>query len=332
MILITGGAGYIGSHTALSFLKSGAEVIIFDNLEKGHIETVRTLQKEGNLHFVKGDLRNYEDIKNVLKKFNNIDAVIHFAGYIEVEESVREPEKYYTNNVLGTKNLLNSMAEFNVKNIVFSSTCAVYGNPKYLPLDEKHPKKPVNPYGDTKLQIEKMLEEYDQNYEIKSVILRYFNAAGADSETKIGEWHNPETHLIPNILKSVLKEGRTFKLFGDDYDTPDGTCIRDYVNVEDMAKAHEKAYNYLKNNHVSEVFNIGTSGGYSIKEVFDTVENITGKKIHYEICARRQGDCAKLVADTTKSSNILGWKAERTLADSIKSAYKWEQKLEKLFN
>jgi len=328
MILITGGAGYIGSHTALIFLNSGFETAVFDSLEKGHIETVNMLQKEGKLHFVKGDLKNSEDIKGVFEQFN-IDAVIHFAGYIEVEESVREPEKYYINNVLGSKNLLDSMIEHNVKKIVFSSTCAVYGEPEYLPLDEKHPRNPVNPYGDTKFQIEKMLEEYDKKYGLKSVILRYFNAAGADSLSRTGEWHMPETHLIPNILKSVLNEGRTFKIFGTDYDTIDGTCVRDYVNVEDMALAHKKAYEYLKTNNKSNVFNIGTASGYSVKQVFETAEKITGKKIPYETAPRRAGDAAKLTADTKKASEVLGWRAEKSLEDSIKTAYEWEEKLNK---
>ncbi len=326
MILVTGGAGYIGSHTALSFLNSDFEVVIFDNLEKGHIETIETLKKEGNLHFVKGDLRNYEDIRSTFNRYD-IDAVIHFAGYIEVEESVREPEKYYNNNVGGAKNLLDAMAEFNVKNMVFSSTCAVYGNPQYIPLDEKHPKNPINPYGNSKLQIENLLGEYDKNYGIKSVILRYFNASGADSSARTGEWHNPETHLIPNILKSVLEEGKVFKIFGDNYDTPDGTCIRDYVNVEDMAIAHKKAYALLKTKNESDVFNIGTSGGYSVKEVFETVERVTGHKIPYEICDRRSGDSPKLIANTYKSEHVLGWRAEKTLEDSIKSAYEWAKKL-----
>ena len=303
MILITGGAGYIGSHTALNFLNSGFETVIFDSLEKGHIETVNMLQNEGKLHFIKGDLKNPDDIKGVFEQFD-IDAVIHFAGYIEVEESVREPEKYYINNVSGSKNLLDAMIGRNVKKIVFSSTCAVYGDPEYLPLDEKHPKNPVNPYGDTKFQIEKMLEEYDEKYGLKSVILRYFNASGADSRLRTGEWHTPETHLIPNILKSVLNEGRTFKIFGTDYDTIDGTCVRDYVNVEDMALAHKKAYEYLKNNNKSNVFNIGTASGYSVKQVFETAEKITGNKISFETAPRRAGDAAKLTADTKKASDV----------------------------
>ena len=219
------------------------------------------------------------------------------------------------------------MKEAGIKNIVFSSTCAVYGEPKYLPLDENHPKNPVNPYGETKLKTEEMLKEYDNKYGIKSVILRYFNAAGADSSGKTGEWHIPETHLIPNILKSVLNEAKVFKIYGDDYETKDGTCIRDYVNVEDMALAHKKAYNYLLKNNKSDVFNIGTSDGYSVKEVFETAKKVTGQKIKYEISKRRKGDCAKLTADTTKAKQILDWQAEKTLKESIKSAYEWEKKL-----
>lgn len=327
MILITGGAGYIGSHTVLTFLKSGFKVIVFDSLEKGHIEIIETLKKEGDLSFIKGDLKNYNEIKNVFKQFK-IDTVIHFAGYIEVEESVREPKKYYNNNVIGTRNLLNAMIENDIKKIIFSSTCAVYGNPKYLPIDEQHPRNPISPYGENKLEIENMIENYDKKYGIKSVILRYFNVIGADSGAKIGEWHNPESHLIPNILKSVLNEKQIFKIYGNDYNTPDGTCIRDYVNVEDMAEAHKCAYEYLMKNNKSEIFNIGTTQGYSVKEVLETVEKITAKKINCEIVDKRQGDCEKLTSNTKKANRILGWQSKKTLDDSIKSAFTWEKILQ----
>lgn len=324
MILITGGAGYIGSHCAMNFLKSGYEVLIFDNLENGHIETVNTLKEAGKLVFIKGDLRNQSDIENVFNNYK-IDTVIHFAGFIQVEESVQNPSKYYRNNIIGSINLFDAMIKHNVKKLVFSSTCAIYGEPEYTPLDEEHPKHPVNPYGKTKLMIEEILNDYDTAYGLKSIKLRYFNVAGADSDSRIGEWHEPETHLIPNILKSVFEKDREFKIFGDDYDTFDGTCIRDYVNVEDMAEAHKLAYLYLKNNEKSDAFNIGTEQGNSVKEVFNAAESVTGKKINVEITSRRDGDAAILFADAAKAQNILKWKSEKTLEDSIKTAYFWEK-------
>lgn len=324
MILITGGAGYIGSHCAINFLNAGYELVIFDNLVNGRIETVNSLKKISNVKFIQGDLKNAEEINNVFKE-NKIDAVIHFAGYLEVEESVKNPAKYYQNNIIGTLNLLDGMIKNNVKHIVFSSTCAVYGEAKYTPIDENHPKNPVNPYGKTKLIIEKILEDYDNAYGIKSICLRYFNAAGADSLSRIGECHEPEIHLIPNIIKSIFKKERTFKIFGTDYDTPDGTCIRDYINVEDLAQAHHLAYLFLKENNKSDCFNLGTEKGSSVKEVFNTAENVTGEKINYETTQRRAGDPAILYADTTKAKKLLNWKCEKSLEESIKSAYNWEK-------
>lgn len=324
MILITGGAGYIGSHCAINFLNSGYEIVIFDNLENGHIETVQALEKIGKVHFIKGDLRNKEDIENVFKTFE-IDTVIHFAGYIEVAESVQNPSKYYRNNIIGSLNLFDAMVENNVKKIVFSSTCAVYGEPHYTPLDENHPKQPINAYGKTKFMIEEILEDYDRAFGLKSIRLRYFNVAGADSQSRVGEWHEPETHLIPNILKSIFEKGRTFKIFGSDYDTFDGTCVRDYVNVEDMGEAHKLAYLYLKENNKSDVFNIGTEQGNSVKEVFQTTESVTGKKISVEMEPRRDGDAAMLFANAQKAKTILHWQGEKTLENSIKTAYLWEK-------
>ena len=325
MILITGGAGYIGSHTAINFLNAGYEVVIFDNLENGHIETVNVLKQIGKVHFIKGDLRNIQDIEDVFKYYD-IDTVIHFAGFIQVEESVKNPSKYYRNNIIGYLNLFDSMVSNNVKKIVFSSTCAIYGEPVYTPLDENHPKKPINPYGKTKFMIEEILEDYDKAYDLKSIKLRYFNVAGADSQIRIGEWHEPETHLIPNILKSVFEKNNTFKIFGTDYNTPDGTCIRDYVNVEDMAMAHLQAYLYLKENMVSDVFNIGTENGVSVKEVFKIAEKITENHIDVEYEQRRSGDAAILYANAEKAKSILKWKSKKTIEDSIKTAYLWEKR------
>lgn len=325
MILITGGAGYIGSHTAINFINNDYEVIVFDNLENGHQETIDTLQNIGNVKFEKGDLRNIEDIENVFNKYK-IDAVIHFAAFALVGESVENPSKYYRNNVFGTLNLIDTMIKHNVKKIVFSSTCATYGEPKYTPIDEQHPQNPINPYGNSKLCVEYMLKDYDTAYGLKSIRLRYFNVAGCDKQTRIGEWHEPETHLIPNILKSTFGENKTFKIFGNDYDTPDGTCIRDYVNVEDLAEAHRLAYLYLNENNKSDVFNIGTEQGDSVKKVFDTCEKVLNKKIPVEIVDKRAGDPAKLYANANKAKDILKWQPERSLEDSIKSAYNWEYK------
>ncbi len=327
MILVTGGAGYIGSHCVMALLEKGFEVIIFDNLSTGHIETVQTLQNYGNLRFVQGDLLNQSDLKSLFEQ-NNIDAVIHFAAFSQVAESVKNPKKYYINNVVGTLNLLNAMLDHNVKNIVFSSTAATYGEPVYTPIDEKHPQNPINPYGQTKLTIEKIMDDYNKAYSLKSVRLRYFNVAGADSESRIGEWHDPETHLIPNILKSTFSGGKTFQMFGDDYNTKDGTCVRDYINVEDLANAHLLALKYLENGGETNYFNLGTNEGNTVKEVFALCEKVTNREIPIEIKPRRQGDPAVLVADNKKAKEVLGWQPEKTLENSIQSAYDWEKILQ----
>jgi len=327
MILITGGAGYIGSHCVFELLKQQKNVIIFDNYSTGHIETVEKLSKIHKITSIRGDLTDFNSINEVFSQYN-IDAVIHFAAFSQVAESVINPQKYYTNNVTGTINLLNAMINHNVKKIVFSSTAAIYGEPQYLPIDEKHPKNPINTYGKTKLMIENIMEDYDKAYNLKSVRLRYFNVAGANVDGLIGEWHEPETHLIPNILKSVYGENKTFKMFGTDYDTIDGTCVRDYINVEDLAQAHLLALNYLDNGGDTNYFNLGTNDGNSVKEVFTLCENITGQKINIEICPRREGDPDSLVADNTKSKNILGWIPKNDLSQSIQSAYNWEKILQ----
>lgn len=332
MILVTGGAGYIGSHNVIALLDAGYDVVIFDNLELGHIETVQTLKsldlKGKVVDFIQGDLKNFEDIKDVFSK-HEIKAVIHFAAYSQVAESMKNPQKYYENNVEGTLNLLNAMVENSVKRIVFSSTAATYGEPVYTPIDENHPQNPINPYGETKLKIEKIMDEFDEKYGLKSVRLRYFNVAGADSLNRVGEWHDPETHLIPNILKSTFGGGKTFQMFGTDYKTIDGTCVRDYINVEDLANAHVKALNYLENGGKTNFFNLGTNNGNSVKEVFSVCEKVTGKNIPVDVQPRREGDPAILVADNTKAKNILGWIPQKTLEDSILSAYNWEKKLSK---
>src|SRR5574344_2981162 len=306
MILVTGGAGYIGSHCVLALLEKGEDVVIFDNLSIGHIETIETLKEYGNLEFQKGDLKNFDDINSIFKKFK-IDKVVHFAAFSQVGESVINPQKYYMNNVCGTLNLIEAMIENNVKKIVFSSTAATYGEPVRIPIDEKHPQNPINPYGQTKLMIEKIMDDFDKAYGLKSVRLRYFNVAGADSQCRVGEWHEPETHLIPNILKSTFGNGQTFKMFGVDYDTKDGTCVRDYINVEDLALAHLLALKYLQNDGETNFFNLGTKDGNTVKEIFNICEYLTGQKIPIEICPRRDGDPASLVAENKKAKEMLNW-------------------------
>ena len=330
MILVTGGAGYIGSHCVMALLEQNNDVVIFDNLSTGHIETVETLKKYGPVEFQKGDLTNFDDINSVFKNYD-IDKVVHFAAFSQVGESVVNPQKYYINNVCGTINLLRAMLENNVKKIVFSSTAATYGEPVYIPIDEKHPQNPINPYGQTKLMIEKIMDDYDKAYDLKSVRLRYFNVAGADSKSRIGEWHDPETHLIPNILKSTFNNGKTFQMFGDDYGTKDGTCVRDYINVEDLAQAHLLALKYLDNGGETNYFNLGTNDGNTVKEVFSACEKVTEKTIPVEIKSRRAGDPASLVADNRKAKEILKWLPEHLLEESIKTAYKWEKNKNNLF-
>lgn len=327
MILVTGGAGYIGSHCVMALLENNNDVVIFDNLSTGHIETVQTLQKYGNVEFQQGDLTNFDDINSVFKIFN-IEKVVHFAAFSQVGESVVNPQKYYINNVCGTINLLRAMLENNIKKIVFSSTAATYGEPVYIPIDEKHPQNPINPYGQSKLMIEKIMDDYNKAYGLKSVRLRYFNVAGADLKSRIGEWHDPETHLIPNILKSTFNNGKTFQMFGDDYDTKDGTCVRDYINVEDLAQAHLLALKYLDEGGATNYFNLGTNDGNTVKEVFAACEKVTQKDIPVEMKPRRAGDPASLVADNNKAKENLHWDPKHTLEESIQSAYTWEEKLQ----
>ena len=329
MILVTGGAGYIGSHLVMALLEKGEDVIVFDSLELGHIETIETLKKYGNLKFVKGNLKNLDDIRGIFMSNKDISSVVHFAAYSQVGESMKNPQKYYYNNVYGTLNLLNAMLEFGVKQIVFSSTAATYGEPVYTPIDENHPQNPINPYGNSKLMIEKIMDDYDRAYELKSVRLRYFNVAGADSSSRIGEWHEPETHLIPNVLKA--NKDKTFKMFGDDYDTIDGTCVRDYINVEDLADAHILALEYLKNGGKTNFFNLGTKTGNSVKEVFKVCEEVKGTSIPLEVCPRREGDPATLVADNTKAKESLNWTPKKDLKYSVKTANEWEKELQSKF-
>lgn len=318
-ILVVGGAGYIGSHTAKLLLKEGFSVILFDNLSTGF----RSLAKYGEL--VVGDLSNINDINNVFLK-HNIDVVFHFAAYAYVGESVINPQKYYKNNVQNTLNLLEVMLKHNIKKIVFSSTCATYGTPQYLPLDEEHPQVPINPYGKSKLMIEQILKDYDKAYDLKYVVLRYFNAAGADSDGELGEMHHPETHLIPLAIEVVSDKRDMLEVFGDDYETNDGSCIRDYIHVEDLADAHVRAYKYLIDNNCSNIFNLGTENGYSVLEIIRKIEEITNKKLFFKISKRREGDPGRLVASAKKANNILRWNPLKSnIHNIIESAIRWHK-------
>ena len=330
MILVTGGDGYIGSNCVLKLLESGEEVVVFDNHSTGHAETGAFFAKKfvGRFSVFEGDLLEPKDLKALFSE-HDIDAVIHFAAFSQVAESMSDPAKYWRNNVVGTMNLLDAMRDAGVGKIVFSSTAATYGEPEYVPIDENHPQRPINPYGQTKLAIEQMMDSYDRAYGIRSVRLRYFNVVGTDKNARIGEWHDPETHLIPNILKSLFEEGREFTIFGDDYDTRDGTCIRDYVNVLDLVDAHILALEYLDKGGKTDFFNLGTADGYTVKEVFETCRRVTGNDIPVRIAGRRPGDPAVLVADNLKAKTRLCWAPRRTLEDSIRSAYAWEKRMHK---
>ncbi|MCI7535926.1 UDP-glucose 4-epimerase GalE [Candidatus Avelusimicrobium faecicola] len=317
MILVMGGAGYIGSHTVKHLLDNGYEVVVADNLIYGHREAVDPRAK-----FELADLADKVSLRNVFGKYS-IDAVIHFAAFAYVGESVQNPQKYYHNNVIGTSNLLDVMLEYGVKKIVFSSTCATYGEPLYTPIDEKHPQNPINPYGRTKLMIEQMFADYETAYGLQHIALRYFNAAGCAADGSIGESHTPETHLIPLVLKAISGERQDIKVFGTDYDTPDGTCIRDYIHVEDLALAHRLAVEKLGS--YNGCINLGTGVGTSVKEIIVAAEHVSGKKCPTEYAPRRAGDPARLFADNTKAKEILGWQPKYTnIKDIIQTAWNWE--------
>ncbi len=319
-VLIAGGAGYIGSHTCKALAESGFEPIVFDNLSTGNDWAV----KWGPL--VQGDLLNEQDLKAAFVE-HKPDAVIHFAASAYVGESVAEPEKYYRNNLHGSLNLLSAMREAECHKIVFSSTCAVYGEPDGEPLSEGLPKKPVNPYGRTKLAMEGMLEDFDRAYGLKYVALRYFNAAGADPEGEIGEDHDPETHLIPIAIEAAMGRRDGMQIFGDDYPTNDGSNVRDYVHVTDLASAHLLALKGLLAGQESDVFNLGNGAGVSVKEIIETVKKVSGRDFPVTISPRRPGDPASLVAVTDKSAQQLNWKPEfSTIEQIIQTAWDWHRR------
>ena len=317
-LLVLGGAGYIGSHTAVELLESGHEVVIVDSLVTGYEAAV----PEG-ASFYQGDIRDYDFLNDLFKK-EAIDAVIHFAAFSLVGESVTDPLKYYENNLYGTKVLLKAMIDNGVNKIVFSSTAATYGEPENIPILEDDRTCPTNPYGETKLAMEKMMKWSANAYGLKYVSLRYFNACGAHKSAKIGEAHNPESHLIPLVLQVPNGKRESVSIYGTDYDTPDGTCIRDYIHVTDLAKAHILAVEYLMKGGESNVFNLGNGVGYSVREVIETARRVTGHPIPAVEIPRRAGDPARLVASGEKAREILGWKPEITeLEDIIRSAWAW---------
>lgn len=317
-ILVLGGAGYIGSHAVDQLINKGYEVIVVDNLLTGHKAAVHP-----DARFYEGDIRDKTFLKSVFEK-ETIEGVLHFAASSLVGESVEKPLKYFNNNVYGMQVLLEVMHEFDVKNIVFSSTAATYGEPKEFPITESTPTNPKNPYGESKLMMEKMMKWCDNAYGMRYVALRYFNVAGAKSDASIGEDHTPETHLVPIILQVALGQRESLAIYGDDYDTPDGTCVRDYVQVEDLIAAHILALEYLKAGNESNFFNLGSNQGYSVQEMLEAAREVTGKEIPANIAPRRAGDPSRLVASSAKAQAILGWKPKFTdVKEIIKTAWEW---------
>lgn len=317
--LVIGGAGYIGAHLVKTLLEQKHQIVIVDNLSAGHASAVLG----GELIVHDFDDRAFLDM---LFSQHQFDGIFHFASQIMVGESIKNPGKYYRANTAATLTLLEAIRDHQAGPLVFSSTAAVYGEPQYTPIDEKHPTSPVNPYGQSKLMVEQMLRDFNTAHGLKYVALRYFNAAGADPLTRIGEQHEPETHLIPLALQAITGKRPPLQLFGQDYDTPDGTCIRDYIHVDDLAQAHILAIEYLNHGGASDIFNLGNGAGYSVNQVIETAHTITGRPVPYSYAPRRAGDPARLVADSAKAKAILGWQPQYIdLSIIIQHAWAWEQ-------
>jgi UDP-glucose 4-epimerase len=315
-VLVVGGAGYIGSHTAHALRRTGYEAIIYDNLVTGH----RVLAE--GFELIVGDLFDTAKLAQALKR---VDAVMHFAAHAYVGESVENPRKYFHNNVEGSLSLLNAVVESKVRRFIFSSTCAVYGNPVKVPITEDNPRVPVNPYGMTKLAFENALEAYDRAYGTHYVAFRYFNAAGADEGAKIGEMHEPETHLIPSVFEAMKGKRPALHIFGDDYPTPDGTCVRDYIHVNDLADAHVMGVEYLAKGKSAQI-NLGTGKGASVKQVISTIEQVAGRKVPVQMDPRRAGDPPELVADPSLAKTLLNWRAKRSLEEIVSTAWTWDER------
>lgn len=319
-ILVIGGAGYIGSHTVHFLQKSNHNPIIYDNLSKGHAEVAQILK----VPLYEGDLCDKAKLKMVFEK-EKIDAVMHFAACIEVGESVENPSKYYHNNVAKVLDLLDAMIEAKIKYFVFSSTAATFGEPQKEKVDENHPQNPINPYGRSKLMVEQILKDYDAAYGLKSAVLRYFNAAGCDDNGILGNSYRPKSHLIPRVLMAVTRQIPEFVIFGDDYPTPDGTCIRDFVHVYDLADAHLLALEHMMKTNESADYNLGNGNGCSVKEIVETVEKITGESPSVRVAGRRAGDPSVLISDPTKAMRVLGWKPKYSLLEIVDSTWMWEK-------
>lgn len=318
-ILITGGAGYIGSHAVRHFTSLGKRVVVLDNLVFGHRDAI----VDSSVELVTGDVGDRKLLRKLFEE-HRFSAVIHFAAFAYVGESVTDPLKYYWNNTAEPIALLQVMQEFDCKAFVFSSTCATYGTPQRVPIDESNPQNPINPYGQSKLMVEQILSDCDRAWGLKSACLRYFNASGCSPDSKIGEDHNPETHLIPRVLMAITGEIDTLEVYGTDYPTPDGTCIRDYIHVEDLADAHVLALKQLFSAKESFQCNLGTGQGISVKEIIAAAEEVTGKTVPVKFGPRREGDPPELVADPSLANEILGWKAQRrNVADIVGSAWQW---------
>ena len=322
-ILVTGGAGYIGSHAVLALKKAGYEVVVLDNLSNGHRELVEQVLQ---VKLIVGDTSDRALLDNIFTT-HNITAVMHFAAYIAVGESVTDPAKYYHNNVAGTLTLLEAMLAASINKFIFSSTCALYGVPKFVPLTEDHPQDPISPYATTKWMVERILSDFDTAYNLKSVRFRYFNAAGADPTGLLGEDHEPETHLIPLVLMAALGKRESILIFGTDYPTTDGTCIRDYIHVTDLAQAHVLGVEYLLKGGDSEVFNLGNGSGFSVREVIESAKEVTGSEIKIEERDRRPGDPPILVGSSDKATKVLGWRPQYpNIKDILTHAWQWHQR------
>lgn len=319
MILVTGGAGYIGSHTNKMLNQEGYDTVVLDNLSKGYENFVKWGE------FVNGDIGS-KDIREIFET-HDIDAVMHFAAFSSVAESVEHPQMYFKNNYKNTLNLLQVMREFGVDKFILSSTAAVYGNPEKIPITEDQKLKPINPYGHSKFIVEKSLGREAEKGDFNFVSLRYFNAAGCDFDCEVGEYHDPETHLIPLVLDAALGIRDSISIFGTNYNTPDGTCIRDYIHVNDLARAHILAYEYLVNGGKSDFFNLGNGKGYSVKEIIDTCKKVTGVDFKVETTNRREGDPDVLVADSSKVKDVLGWTPQYDLETIVSSAWDWHKKV-----
>jgi UDP-glucose-4-epimerase GalE len=317
IVLVVGGAGYIGSHAARLLRHHGHEALIYDNLSTGYGFLAQGFE------LLQGDIA---DSARLCAAIRRVDAVMHFAAHALVGESVENPRKYFRNNLEGGLTLLNACLDCGVRRFIFSSTCAVYGVPAKVPISEDNPRQPVNPYGVSKLFFERALEAYDQAYGLRFASLRYFNAAGADESGEIGELHDPETHLIPSALLAIKGKRRELDLFGTDYPTPDGTCVRDYIHVNDLAEAHVLALQHLADGGESLALNLGTGRGYSVKEVLDEVEEVTGREVPKRVAPRRAGDPPTLVADPRRAEELLRWKATRSLADIVSTAWTWMER------